>query len=75
MRRGENAYILPSERSLHSLDHNYSQSELDKWLEVLSRALYGPRAGGMFGKELRVQVRREVRVLSQDIKYVIIHVS
>ncbi len=60
VRRGENACILPSELSLHSLNHNYSQSELDKWLEVLNRAIYGPRGGGMFGNELRVQVRREV---------------
>ncbi len=34
---------------------------------MLNRAIYSPRGGGMFGNELRVQVRREVRVLSQDI--------
>jgi hypothetical protein len=56
------AFFLPNFLP-HSLNHNYSQSELDKWLEVLNRAIYGPRGGGMFGNELRVQVRREVRVL------------
>ncbi len=66
VRRGEIACILPYERLPHSLNHNCSQSDLDKWLEVLNRAIYGPPGGGMFGNELRVQVRREVRVLSQD---------
>ncbi len=68
------AFFLPTFNLTHSLYHNCSQSELDKWLEVLNRAIYGPR-GGMFGNELRVQVRREVRVLSQYINYVIMHVS
>jgi hypothetical protein len=61
------ALFLPNFHLTHSLNHNCSQPELDKWLEVLNRAIYGPRGGGMFGNELRVQVRRKVRVLSQYI--------
>ena len=33
---------------------------MDEWLKALSRAIYGPRGGGMFGNDLHSQIRREV---------------
>ena len=41
-----------------------SEVELDGWLKALSKVIYGPRGGGMFGNDLRTQIRREVQSTS-----------
>jgi hypothetical protein len=37
-----------------------SASDMETWMKALNIAIYGARGGGMFGTDLRTQIRREV---------------